>query len=65
MKRLALIQPALNLVAKTPEGRALLREKLREAERLIEKESAKFQAMVTEMQGLIDRIRIAPGEVAA
>jgi len=65
MKRLALAQPAINLVAKTPEGRALLREQLGEAERLMEKESAKFKAMISEMQGLIDRIRIALGEVAA
>lgn len=64
MKRLALTQPALNLVAKAPEGRALLREKLKEAERLIEKESAKFKALIGDSQGVVDRI-IALGEVSA
>ena len=65
MKRLALTQPALNLVAKTPEGRALPREKLKEAERLIEKESAKFKALIGDAQIVVDRIRIALGEVSA
>jgi hypothetical protein len=65
MKRLALTQTALNLVAKTPEGRKLLRDKREEAEQKIETESAKFQALIDEAQGLVDRIRIALGEVAA
>lgn len=65
MKRLALTQPALNLVAKTEEGRTLLREKRREAQAKRDHTQREYDKMMAEVDGLIERIGIALGEVSA
>lgn len=65
MKRMALTQVALNQFAKMPNGKAELREKRAEAIKLRDKTVREHDQRIAELDGLIQRIGVALGEVQA
>ena len=64
-KALLLSQAALNYAAKNPTNRAELRQWRDDAIKLREKENRDWQAHLAQIDGLIERLGIALGEVKA
>lgn len=62
---LALSQAALNLVAKDPKNHAEMREWLRQAIAERDRALREHEAMLAKVNGFIERIGIALGEVQA
>lgn len=65
MKILLLTQAVLNRVAKTPEGKAELRQKIQEAVAFREKTVREHNRLIGQLDALVNRMRLALGEVLA